>query len=677
MAEDESILYKKELDSLRKADYAYSKELLAFSRKNPKQPIEDLILASAVLIHDAESFHINPIPVKSVKHKTDSLSKHPLEAWSDYEKSLSKALELDGIKLDSTQLFIDGHPRVRFAYPILEEAAEGAILVPAEIIETDSSSEDILVNKVLVEDESSEDIIYVKSDIELVSDEAEMIDDIDAAVEEPFAFEPVGHVAPSIKEEEAPHLEGKINVNLHKDYSAPEELTVDNSIHDEDAISSVKASEKAEELTKKEHTIKSKGFDLKSKKYEAPEELTVDNTITDDKVKAIQDVLSSESSSIGAEIVETLDSSVSVETDLTIPNKEYVAPDELNVDNSLSVSKIVINSRPEIKNPRKGLFSKKAKPSEYAGVTEETLESEGYTRSDILNELDLIEGGKPKQSAEEEKPVAVTMDERALAEANEYIIGSNTDFTVKSKDYEAPAELVVDNSIPSVEVAEGSENAVYVETVEHVLESETEIKIKSKKYEAPEELTVDNSLPVVEQEEEPAKKRGRFGRKESQRKAQPVVFLPPKPIAFDLPEDGSEGYTYTPKNTVPKEVSFDEFVSAAEPEHKDFNIKAKIDMVENIVEEELEVSEVITAEKVHGLTESSIDFDELAAEIAKEKTRTVHVVYDSKAIVEDDKVDEFNDEDEDIYLLRSKETISRKTDFDTNAILKDIKIIDI
>ena len=675
--DDEFLLYKKELEALRRADYAYSKELLAFARKNPKQPIEDLILASCLMIHDSEQFHKEPIPLKTrratrtaKKAPINTSTLHPLEAWADYEKSLSKILSLDGLTLNSSQAFTDGNPRLRIKFISHEDAPVKEGEISLVVHEVNEKAE-------IIDGPSDTSVFFVESAIEEVISEVEIIDVLESATEEPFAFEPAERDVHIV--EANPHLEGKANVNLHKDYSVPEELIVDNSIVEETTVA---ASEEIEKLNKKEHTLKSKGFSLKSKKYEAPEELAVDNTIKDASVKTVQDVFNSESNNINSELVETLDSTINSNEALNIPTKAYEAPEELIVDNSLSVSNIIVNHRPEIKKEKKKLFAKKEKPSEYSGVTEETIEGEGYTRNDIISELDSIDGKISKTKDLENKPTAIVLDERKLAEANEYVLGGDTDLTVKAKEYEAPEELIIDNRLPSVEVQDGSAQAMYVETVDHVLESETEITIKSKKYEAPEELIVDNSIVEEPEDELITKRRGFFGRKDKNdytAKAQPVIFLPAKPLLIDLPEEPTGGYTYTPKN-VGARVNFDNIAidDNSESASKEFHIKAKVE--ESIIinsEDEGEDVEKITSEKVHAFGSEDIDFNELADEIAKEKANKVAVSSFKEEIELPDEKPQEMEVEEDFYLARAKDESINNSSFDAGAIIKDIKLIDI
>lgn len=643
MRNQDFVLYKKELDSLRKADYAYSKELLAFAKKNPKADVEHLILTSCLLIHDAEKFYGNKLPQKNIrtpnskKPKTKTKTVHPLDAWSAYEQTLNSVLEIDGKTLQTLQSF-DGNFVAIKTTRIQEDVVENNASI-TQIIENDTDSNSELINVSIVEEVT--------------------VDAIPVYVVEHY---PIESVPEDIKELE----EAEANSSEAFEY---DEVAFDNSDENtnEDAVAP--------------HTVESGGFNLKSKAYVAPEELTVDNSI--DAKNIVDDV--------NAESITEVNQEVSDDTNITIHDKEYVAPDELTVDNSINVQNIIISSYKPKKAKRK-LFEKKAKPVSYSGVSSDDEEPVSeYKRKDNLDLFKVEDESNINSQINDAQPKAAQVNERTLAEANEYVVGSTADMTIKSKEYSAPEELTIDNSLPQASNIVGSEdsNAIYVETLDNVIESNTEIRIKPKAYEAPQDLIFDNS---IEETEKPAeKKRGLFGRKRKQEpevKVQPVVFLPPKPAEFDMPE-ATEGFVYKRKSSSGQSMFVEtEFIkSYKEEQNSEVKDETPVDATE-VVALELDdnVVDVVDTNVYTSDTSVNIDFNELAAEIAKEKLASEQVVYARDKHVNKAKENEVSENDsvaedklieEDSYSEKQKLNKVSNSGFDPSSIIKDIKIIDI
>ena len=661
--------FKKELDTLRRADYAYSRKLLAFAKRNKcSANAEDSVLASCFTILEIERFYPSNYNFKKLRKNSAPHSNiRPLEAWEQYEKSLSEALDLDNLKLKTRQTFRNGEVTVNFfELPNIE-------ILDSKVNTLDFDSESSTM--VVVEDsESDNNIVIVRPDIEHVSDVIEEVDELEAveAESEPFAYDNVvGNVSYAKESENDAHVEGgSVNISLHKDYVAPEEpLDPIFAEAAERARKAEEAAKQAEEAAKKDQTIKSKGFDLKTKKYEAPQELTVDNSINDEAIAAII-------ASGDAELIKTVENTIDVDTELSIKGKEYEAPAGSAIDNSINVSRIVINPR-TVQPKKKRRFGKKAKAEDYSGVSSENEEAKEYSPSGSVSLLSALEKESAVEAKIEEKPVAQTVDERTLAEANEYSVISETDLKLKNKGYNAPAELIIDNSLPSASVIDESKtDAIVVETVEHAIESSTEIKIKNKKYEAPEELVVDNSI-IAEDETEAPKKRGMFGRKKQEKapKLQPVVFLPPKPIEYDI-EAPSEGFVYKPKNNVVKDIIVtDEIINIVKPVEKpDISPEINTDTIPE--ESDIYIDKIIESETEQS-NDIDIDFSELSAELSKERNETEAPVYvRGKHAKQEEPAEENSEEEKEDYSEKVKANSMSNSGFDVTAIIKDIKLID-
>lgn len=681
MRNQDFALYKKELDSLRKANYAYSKELLAFAKKNPDADIEHVILSSCLLIQDAEKFYGDTLPIKKARANASKVSKpaslHPLDAWAEYEQKLNSVLELDGKNLQTIQSFDGKNISIEILnkQPAIAEELDNVESVSETVTAVTVDDSQDAINVAIV-DEQVDDVslVYVvhENPLEAVSDEAEQVDNIDSEYTEAFAYDEVkfedGNTSENDEKIPTVHTVESKGFSLHtKEYVAPEELTVDNSLVEEEKQSVVEPEVNV-------HTVTSKGFDLKTKEYVAPEELTVDNSIN------VQNVIDIENS----EKVTGSNTELSDETNITIHDKEYAAPEELTVDNSINVQNIIITpSRP--KRPKRKMFEKKAKPVDYSGVTSDDEQATEYTRKDNLDLFKVENETTSSVKHEEEKPKTVQVDERTLAEANEYVVGSDTDLTLKSKEYSAPEELTIDNSLPEASNVVGSDsaNAIYVETLDNVIESNTEIKIKSKAYQAPEELTVDNS--IAEEDSKPVeKKRGLFGRKrktEPEAKVQPVVFLPPKPAEFDMPE-ATEGFVYKRKGSSTDLFVESEFIKSYK-EERTAEPEVKSEATEEFNLEEDSIVDIIPVSTVQDSGEVVIDFNELAAEIAKEKIAKEQVVYARDKHLSKVKEDaenettEVEEVEEDYYLEKQRLNKVSNSGFDASSIIKDIKIIDI
>lgn len=702
MKHQDFILYKKELNAFRKADTAYAKKVLAFAKKEPNN--EHVVVASCLLINDAEKFFGNNIPLRKTRatQKPKPVLPHPLKAWEAYEEALTKALEIDGKHLQTLQTF-DGE---NIAIEVLEMQSSSTEVAVIESTNTDivafiatnepaieetsteqatesisdeavSSIESETLENVeeVVEDTQATEQVYVEDPLEAVSDAAEMIDDI--VNEEIGVFE-----EDSVElAKDTSNISEHVNLSVSKEYVAPEELVVDNSIVTEEKESQ----NTSDVINVKPSSISSGGFNLKSKEYVAPQELVVDNHIEASNIVNEVDIADAE--------IYTVDSEIIAETNLTVHDKDYVAPEELTIDNSIKVQNIIVNPKKK-KQKRRGLFEKKIKPVEYSGVHEENNEVKEYTRNDKLDLFSVEDEATRTTLPVDEKPKTVHVDERTLAEANEYVVGSEADLKLKSKEYAAPEELTIDNSLPEAAnvVEEESSDTIYVETLDNVIESNTEIRIKSKEYVAPEELVVDNS--ITDEEVKTVKKRGLFGRKRKDTeevKAQPVVFLPPKPIEFDTPEAPAEGFVYKRKSAPVQDVIIEEEMLQSLVEERE--------SVEKELETEELLDEVLTEYKYDTISDSSenlnsqpsnnveIDFNELAEELAKERLAKEQVVYakDKHVSKAKDSVDEYEKEKEteaeedvaDDYLERQRLAEKSKTGFDTSSIIKDIKIIDI
>ena len=656
MKNQDFVLYKKELNAFRKADTAYAKQVLAFAKKNPNN--EHLVVSSCLLINDAEKFFGNNIPLKKPRitknHKP--ILPHPLDAWTGYEQALTKALELDGKHLRTLQTFDGENIHINVLAP--QSIDTELLLVVKTPVEYNNEATSLQI------DESSE--VYEADPVEVLSNDAELVDDIDASSVPPFEYENVEPVKEQIS------ISENVNLSVSKEYVAPEELIVDN--HIEPATEDVPDVSNAND---ENHSMSSGGFNLKSKEYVAPEELTVDNSL--------EAAIALENDKLGSQEIHTVDNDISVDANLTIHEKNYVVPEELTVDNSIKVQNIIINPRKE-KPKRKGLFEKKTKPVEYSGVNETDNERSEYTRDDKLDLFKVESVSDEKITAE--KPLKpATVDERTLAEANDYIVGSEAELKLKSKEYSVPEELLVDNSLPEAAniVNYETTDSIYVETVDVAMESNTEIRIKSKEYVAPEELTVDNSIELETEPED--KKRGFFGRNKKAKdkdkaKAQPVVFLPPKPLELDIPENQEE-FVYTRKNAPVKDIIIDESIiaSVATETKTPDEVEVVNDVVEEFVFEDDKLTSSYSQEENVSL-DIDIDFNELAAELANEKLAAEQVVYAKdkhSAKVKEEIVEyvEASEETSDEYLELQKRSRVGKNNFDASSIIKDIKIIDI
>ena len=677
MKKQDFILYKKELNALRKTNIVYAKEVLAFAKKTPNN--EHLVLSSCLLINDSEKFFGNHIPLKKPRptKNTRPILSHPLKAWESYENALAEALKLDGKQMQTLQKF-DGENIIIDILTVQEAKTEDEVLAPVDKINDvlveealnvseDTLNVELIASEIVLSSKTTESSneFYQEDPIELVSDAVELIDNIANEEPEAFAHESVE----PIKENNS--ISENVNLSVSKEYVAPEELTVDNSIEDKDNNVA-----QIVETETKPSSMSSGGFNLKSKEYVAPEELTVDNHI---EASNVIDRVSDD-----GEIIHTVDTELSVDANLDIHEKEYSAPEELTIDNSIKVQNIIVNPK-KVKPKRRGLFEKKIKPVDYSGVHEDSGEVKEYTRNDKLDLFSVEDEATDSKLSVDEKPQTVHVNERTLAEANEYVVGSDADLTLKSKEYSAPEELIVDNRLPEAAtiVTKESADTIYVDTVDNAIESNTEIRIKSKEYVAPEELVVDNS--ITEEEVEPKVKRGLFSRKRKEApeaKVQPVVFLPPKPIDFEIPEAPEEGFVYKRKSNAVQDI-FIEDVTVDAVKKEDVIEDDTASEAEYVVEDKYDI--VINNEAKAVMPNSlEINFDELAEELAKEKLAKEQVVYakdkhvkkstqDVNEII--DEVEELEDKDD--YLEKQKNSPTLKTSFDTSSIIKDIKIIDI
>lgn len=657
MKNQDFVLYKKELNAFRKSDTAYAKQVLAFAKKNPNN--EHLVVSSCLLINDVEKFFGNNIPLKKprITKTPKPILPHPLNAWAEYEQALAKALELDSKHLSTLQTFDGENIQIDVLAP--QSITTDLVLV----VETPAEANNDEATFLQV-DESVE--VYEADPVEILSNAAELVDDIDVNSVSPFEYENVEPVKEHVS------ISEHVNLSVSKEYVAPEELIVDNHI---EPVTEDMAN--VSNVNDENHSMSSGGFNLKSKEYVAPEELTVDNSL--------EAAIALENDKLGSREINTVDGDISVDANLTIHEKDYVAPEELTVDNSIKVQNIIINPRKE-QSKRRGLFEKKAKPVEYSGVNETDNERSEYTRDDKLD-LFKVESLSDEKTADEKPVKTSTVDERTLAEANDYIVGSEAELKLKSKEYSVPDELIVDNSLPEEAniVNDETVDSIYVETVDTAMESNTEIRIKSKEYVAPEELTVDNSIELEDEPEE--KKRSFFGRNKKAKdkdkaKAQPVVFLPPKPLDLDIPENQEE-FVYTRKNAPVKDIIIDESIiaSVANETKTPDEVEVVNDVVEEFVFEDDKLTSSYSQEENVSL-DIEIDFNELAAELANEKLASEQVVYakDKHSAKVKEEIVEYVEAPEDAsdeYLELQKRSRVGKNNFDASSIIKDIKIIDI
>lgn len=697
MSEDIFMLYQKEIDAIVKRGYkdafVWLKEAAA---KFPEATVEELLAAATSLIKDSEAFgegdqtDVSSLTIPEHKHLTkatiNKVKKRGTDAFWAEPKSKVKHREVlhpvreETINVEEVVSEIESYEPSIESNPIFH-ATKNAILAKDVKVEEENVA-------VEVESLNARDLIFIE-EIEAKAaaarrEAAEESRRILIARREAAEAELVeaerqaekasgGEIVAELVEDE---LEDIYTVQTVETVTAVvAEVTGKKrkrSLDSEEVEVTVEALEDAQESS----------LIIKNKEYVAPEELTVDNTLRPDYIlkKKRRIISKGEAASIGVEntveekpavttpesvtpepvveekpavpersgpaiaardtgaesdieVIEIDDKTLGSDVNLTLKNKEYVAPEELTVDNTLRPDYIIKKKEKE-KEKRRGFFGRGPKLEEGEIGVEDSVEIGPITPILSVSQEEAEE--TIAYLEESERP----WDTEITGKLTEKTLASETDVKLKGKEYVAPEELIIDNSLPKEEKEERKEPEI-VELDDKVIVSDANLTIKSKEYVAPADMTFDNSLKldkdsgIKEQEEETSKKRGVFGgiKKKDVKpiEATKIVYLPAKPIdknviaASTRAEDIEGVPVYRPKKSGNIEgLISDDFVAAVAADVAEAKANMAPEEEESFFPEVDEVEEVQEWDDIYNSSSSKevnvdLDFASIAREIEQER----------------------------------------------------------
>lgn len=296
--------------------------------------------------------------------------------------------------------------------------------------------------------------------------------------------------------------------------------------------------------------------------------------------------------------------------------------------------------------------------------TEEEIQNEVLEDNSIASEQDFELPNKtyvpPVTKAKEITDLTVKdmiYDERA--DAVRHSSSSETDLTIKNKDYDAPSELKVDLSLPAQEI----EAEIAKKSQQDVVGQKVEVSIPNKDYEVPDELKVDLSMPEDARFARPVEipeEKGLFGRRKKKELDVTIAYLPPKEIIM---EGTDESYL----NPNPKLNLEDTPVSKPSIFMKERNKDSNKDVV--IPELEIEEDSITKDEINHEDSNNTpVDYDSLAEEIKREREKNKQIIEE----VVEESMEAVEEPKEDLAVR-----FPDRPEINTRQLIKDVRSIDV
>ena len=717
MSEDIFMLYQKEIDAIVKRGYKdaflWLKEA---SAKFPEATVEELLAAATSLIKESEAFgeadhtDVSSLTIPEHKHLTkatiNKVKKRGTEVFWAEPKSKVKHREVlhpvrdEHIDVEEVVSEIDSYEPSPESNPIFH-ATKNAILAKDVKREEESVA-------VEVETLNAKDLIFIE-EIEAKAAAARR----EAAEESRrllVARREAAEAELAVAEtQSAQASSGQIVVELVEDDLDSEETKFDN-VETVDVVAEVSGKKRKRQFESDDEVAavvdseetEDSGLIIKNKEYVAPEELTVDNTLRPDYILKKKRRIASkgEAASIGVEntveekatpvvpetvvpeevveekpavpersgpaiaardtgaesdieVIEIDDKTLGSDVNLTLKNKEYVAPEELTVDNTLRPD-YILKKKEKGKEKRRGLFGRGPKLEEGEIGVEDSVEIGPITPILAVSQEEAEE--TIAYLEESERP----WDTEITGKLTEKNLVSETDVKLKGKEYVAPEELIIDNSIPKEEKEERKEPEI-VELDDKIIVSDANLTIKSKEYIAPADMTFDNSLKldkdseVKENDDDSNKKRKVFGggKKKDVKpiEATKIVYLPAKPIdknviaASTRAEDIEGVPVYRPRKAGSMEgLISDDFVAAVAADVAEAKASMIPEEEESFFPEVEEAEEIQEWNDIYGNNNSKqvnvdLDFASISREIEQERLRKEELEREAaEAVAEESRV---------------------------------------
>lgn len=700
MSEDIFMLYQKEIDALVKRGYKdaflWLKEA---SVKFPDASIQELLAAANSLVKENEVFtsadatDTSDVSIPSHKHVTKATINKVKNKGVDSFWEEKKASIRPRTILHPERVFDSEIPKpltiVDVELKDMNPVDSPIFFITKEAINSKVNADDYNDAASEVEAEYKMEVLYVEK---LEAEAAKLrLEAAEAAklniVERKVAAEKA--VAESKKElEEASQKVNVIEIFedeyvddntistitiKNKEYVAPSEMTVDNSVN-------------AEYVVKKKRRSSVRG---KAEASTIGVEDTVEEFVSSPEKNAGRaGIGSSEASQAveGAEVIELEDNIMEGDVNLTIKNKEYVAPSDMTVDNSIKAEYVVSKKSKPVKAKRS--FFRREKIEEGTIGVSDSAEVEPI--SPILAVSQDSKDSATLYLDESEK----AWDTEITGKLTEKTMSSDSKVKIKDKEYVAPSELVVDNTLPAIEKPEQSEKVI-IEFNDKVIESPANLTLKNKQYIAPADMTIDNSLSSSISSPDAVKpKRPIFSRKSKESNEVKVVYLPAKPIdksfvASPRAEHIEGMPVYRPMK---KEISnfIDEDMALAVAAEMNATKLSENAIVNDALEEEKpeETYYDIDIPEIR-LPPKPIDFSAIAKEIEMERAAAAAdqisqadsssddeeaVAYYS--VKSEEEIEEYIEEEYAAELSAKAKNANKKNKLDNIKIIKDIKAID-